>query len=397
MKRRLWPILYALALGSFTTYLALDTFVLPGAYQVEAKAENTELFQETEVSEIEGTVKAPENKKSADSSEDKRTADSSESGRTVDSSESERTADSSESERTVDSFESEIAADSTGQNQADDGRKTRPQGRGSGAGNHRHKKSETGEAETQITTAAPDTGETETWENENARISLTTYKEYDTKIYVADIVLTSAQYLKTAFAEDTYGKNITADTSEIASTHGAILAINGDYYGARESGVVIRNGIVYREPETGEEMLCLYADGSMKVVSAEGETGEALVKSGVWQAFSFGPGLIEEGKIAVTAEDEVGRAMASNPRTAIGMISPLHYVFVVSDGRTEESAGLSLSELAAFLKSLGATEAYNLDGGGSSTLWFNGSVVNQPTTNGTIKERSVSDIVYIGK
>ena len=89
--------------------------------------------------------------------------------------------------------------------------------------------------------------------------------------------------------------------------------------------------------------------------------------------------------------------MASNPRTAIGIIDENHYVFVVSDGRTSESEGLSLYELAEFMESLGVTTAYNLDGGGSSTMYFNGTVVNNPTTSGkTISERSVSDIVYIG-
>ena len=101
--------------------------------------------------------------------------------------------------------------------------------------------------------------------------------------------------------------------------------------------------------------------------------------------------------MAVTEEDEVGKAKASNPRTAIGIVDALHYLFVVSDGRTEQSAGLTLAELATLMVSLGATTAYNLDGGGSSTMVFNGEVINTPTTNGrTIQERSVSDIVYIG-
>ena len=89
--------------------------------------------------------------------------------------------------------------------------------------------------------------------------------------------------------------------------------------------------------------------------------------------------------------------MASNPRTAIGMIEPLHYVFVVCDGRTGESEGLSLYELAQFMRALGVDTAYNLDGGGSSTMVFQGELINNPTTSGSsIKERSVSDIVYIG-
>lgn len=70
---------------------------------------------------------------------------------------------------------------------------------------------------------------------------------------------------------------------------------------------------------------------------------------------------------------------------------------VVADGRTEESQGLSLYQMAEVLKAYGAQTAYNLDGGGSSTLYFNGQVINKPTTNGnTISEREVSDIVYIG-
>ena len=101
-------------------------------------------------------------------------------------------------------------------------------------------------------------------------------------------------------------------------------------------------------------------------------------------------------EIAVSQNDEVGKAMASNPRTAICQLSELHYLFVVSDGRTNESEGLSLYELATFLKGLNVTTAYNLDGGGSSTMYFNGQVINKPTTSGrNIKERSVSDVICI--
>jgi exopolysaccharide biosynthesis protein len=93
----------------------------------------------------------------------------------------------------------------------------------------------------------------------------------------------------------------------------------------------------------------------------------------------------------------VGKAKASNPRTAIGVIDNLHYLFVVSDGRTSASEGLSLYQLANFMQSLNVKTAYNLDGGGSSTMYFNGTVINNPTTSGRhISERSVSDIVYIG-
>ena len=232
----------------------------------------------------------------------------------------------------------------------------------------------------------------------NIQITITEYREYNTYIYVADIVLSSPEYLQTAFAQNAYGHNVTEKTSEIAERAGAILAINGDYYGVQEEGYVLRNGVLYRSTAAyGQVDLVIYNDGSFAIINEADVTAEELLADGAQQILSFGPALIEDGKVVVSEDDEVGKAKTSNPRTAIGIIDDLHYVFVVSDGRTDESAGLSLSQLAEFMNELGVLTAYNLDGGGSSTMYFNGEVINNPTTSGrSIKERSVSDIVYIG-
>ncbi|MGN0307971.1 MAG: phosphodiester glycosidase family protein [Lachnospiraceae bacterium] len=236
------------------------------------------------------------------------------------------------------------------------------------------------------------------YSDENITIAITEYREYDTNIYVAEIWLSSAEYLKTALAGNTYGKNVTAKTSETARSNNAILAINGDYYGARENGYVLRNGVIYRDTAAGnQEALVIDKNGSLSIAAEEETSIDQLLAGGAQQILSFGPPLLDDSGILVTEAEEVGKAKASNPRTAIGSISALHYVFLVSDGRTAQSAGLSLYELAEFMQSLGVTTAYNLDGGGSSTMYFNGEVINNPTTNGkSIKERSVSDIVYIG-
>ena len=236
------------------------------------------------------------------------------------------------------------------------------------------------------------------YSDENIQITLTEYREYDTSIYVADIVLSSSEYLQTAFAQNAYGRNVTEKTSEIAESAGAILAINGDYYGVQEEGYVLRNGVLYRNTAvSGQVDLVIYNDGSFAIINETDVTAEELLADGAQQVLSFGPALIEDDAVVVSEDDEVGKAKTSNPRTAIGVIDDLHYLFVVSDGRTDESAGLSLLQLAEFMKELGVTTAYNLDGGGSSTMYFNGEVINNPTTNGrSIKERSVSDIVYIG-
>ena len=235
-----------------------------------------------------------------------------------------------------------------------------------------------------------------TYSDENITVTLTTYRLLETTVYVADVQLSSADYLKTAFAENSYGRNITAKTSATASSVNAILAVNGDYYGAQRSGYVIRNGVLYRNTSGGGEDLVIYADGSFGIINEDDVTAEELLASGARNVLSFGPALVENGSVAVSENDEVGRAMASNPRTAIGVIGELHYVFVVADGRTSDSDGLSLYELAAFMESLGAETAYNLDGGGSSSMVFLGNIINNPANGRKSNERSVSDIVYIG-
>ena len=237
------------------------------------------------------------------------------------------------------------------------------------------------------------------YKDNNISINIIEYFAYNTKIYVADVRISSPEYLKTAFAKDQYGRNITQKTSTMAENNGAILAVNGDYYGARENGYVIRNSVLYRNiPAPNRDALAIFDDGRMAIIEEKYMTAEILQASGAMQVLSFGPGLVIDGEIVVGEKDEVAVASSrGNPRTAIGEIDELHYLIIVSDGRTQESTGLSLYQLAEFMQSLGVITGYNLDGGGSSTMWFNGKILNYPTTDGKkFEERSVSDIVYIG-
>ena len=233
----------------------------------------------------------------------------------------------------------------------------------------------------------------------NISVTLTEKTVNETQVYVADITLSSSDYLKTALAQNSYGTNVTAKTSVTAAENNAILAVNGDYYGANSSGYVIRNGVVYRDSvreDASNGDLAIYKDGSFKIIYEDQVSADQLVQDGVVNLLAFGPSLVENGEISVDTNTEVGQAMSSNPRTAIGIIDENHYIIVVSDGRTSESKGLSLYQMAEVMKSYGVKTAYNLDGGGSSTLYFNGQVINKPTTGGSkISERAVSDIVYI--
>lgn len=219
--------------------------------------------------------------------------------------------------------------------------------------------------------------------------------------YVADVVLTDATALQSAFAQNSFGENITETTSDTAEDNDAIFAINGDYYGFRDTGIVIRNGVVYRD-EGAREGLAFYLDGSVKVYDETATTADELVADGVWNTLSFGPAIVEDSQVvagidSVEVDTNIGNhsIQGDQPRTAVGVIDDNHLVFVVVDGRsTGYSKGVTLPELADIMTGLGATTAYNLDGGGSSTMYFNGELVNNPL--GKNEERGTSDILYIG-
>ncbi len=333
IRRHLWAICFSLCLIGFTAYLLLDTFAIRRVYTV-----------------------VPQTGNSVSSAEESGSAESDDTDVVAGAADTDSAGDTETDDADIDSaMSAEMDVDGT------------------------------------ETTA-------NSYSDGNISITLTEYRKYDTTIYVADVQITSVSDLKTAFADSSYGRNITEKTSDIAEGVNAILAVNGDFYGAQESGYVIRNGVLYRDTAAEDRQdIVIYEDGSFEVIEESEVTAQELLDKGAWQVLSFGPGLVEDGEIAVSENEEVGKAMASNPRTALGVTEDGHYLFVVSDGRTSESEGLSLYEMAEFMQSLGVVTAYNLDGGGSSTMYFNGEVVNNPTTSGrSIKERSVSDIVYIG-
>lgn len=217
--------------------------------------------------------------------------------------------------------------------------------------------------------------------------------------YIADIRTAAASQIRSALAKDTFGNNITEDPSAIAARVGAGLAINGDYYGFRSTGIVIRNGVAYRDAgaRTG---LALTADGELQLYDETTTTAKTLIDQQIWQTWSFGPGLVDAGQVLsgideLEVDTNVGNhsIQGQQPRTGIAMIEPNHYLFVVVDGRsTGYSCGITMTEFAELFASLGAQVAYNLDGGGSSAMLYHGELVNNPLGKGS--ERATSDIIY---
>lgn len=218
--------------------------------------------------------------------------------------------------------------------------------------------------------------------------------------FVADITVSDATIVKSAFANDQFGTNIIANPSAIAAQAGAVLAINGDYYGFRDTGIEIRNGVIYRD-QGARQGLAFYQDGSMKLYDETATDAKTLLSQGVWQTLSFGPGIVEGGEVVAGIESvEVDTNFGNHsiqgrqPRTGIGWIADNHLLFVAVDGRSAGySRGVTMTEFAEIFAGRGAQVAYNLDGGGSTAMIFNGDLVNNPLGRG--QERGTSDILYV--
>ena len=213
-----------------------------------------------------------------------------------------------------------------------------------------------------------------------------------TTYYLADIYVRDITCFQSALARGTYGSGYRDSISDMAVLSNALLAINGDYYGNTNEGVVIRNGVIYRANRTNCDVCVLYYDGRMEVMPGSAFDMQQAIENGAWQAWTFGPALLDTDGSALTSFASTGRIISANPRTAIGYYEPGHYCMVVVDGRGE-SAGITLPDLSQLFYDLGCTAAYNLDGGNSSIMVWQDAVINDPSGGG----RESSDALLIAE
>lgn len=226
------------------------------------------------------------------------------------------------------------------------------------------------------------------YQTDTVRIAINRVQENNVTYFIADIYVKNIDAFKTAFAKGEYGKSIYAYPLKTANNNDAIFAVTGDYYSARNQGIVVRNGTLYRDVPNNDVCI-LYNDGEMKTYESAKVNLTDAVTRGIWQAWSFGPPLLDEngGKFS-----EFDSTLANrNPRSSIGYYAPGHYCFVVVDGRQKGySIGMTLTELSSLFENLGCQQAYNLDGGATAVMIFQGNVINQPYNGG----RESGDIIY---
>lgn len=226
------------------------------------------------------------------------------------------------------------------------------------------------------------------YQSEDINIMIDKVEADGTVYFVADIYVRNIHNLMTAFADGQFGKGHSDKALNIAVENNAILAVSGDYCSIRNEGIVIRNGVLYRD-RVWEDILIMNNDGSFETFSPEEFDMEALIQNGAYQGWSFGPMLLTDGQ---PMEKFNSRVNPANPRCAVGYYEPGHYCFVLVDGRQSGySKGMTLEELSQLFYDLGCTVAYNMDGGQSAMMTFMGEVVNQPVKGG----RDISDIIFI--
>lgn len=206
--------------------------------------------------------------------------------------------------------------------------------------------------------------------------------------YVADVHVSDVTLLRTGCHSGNFKNTGRGMIDVMAKRENALVAISGDFI----PSLVIRNGELYQKKISERDICLLLKNGEMEIIKGDSTNITEIMKKDPWQAWQFGPGLLESDG---TPRKSLGSYSLNpkNPRSCIGYIEPGHYCFVVADGRQKASRGLTLTELAMLMQSLGCKQAFNLDGGASAHFYWNGKIRNNPSGGG----REISDIIYVAK
>lgn len=212
--------------------------------------------------------------------------------------------------------------------------------------------------------------------------------------WVADIVIGDASQLRTAAAES-FRTGTVLPVDQIADRVNAVVAINGDFFGRHSDGYIIRQGEVLRNKLKGQrDVLMIDEDGDFHVFSLPGKETLSDTVNGkkIINAFYFGPILVENGEVPRRLP-EFTFLKPDNyyARLAICQIDHLHYKLILTTTEGGPWLGLKLRDMAELCRREGARIAYNLDGGNSTTLYFNHKRLNQQNK---VNYRDVSDILY---
>lgn len=193
--------------------------------------------------------------------------------------------------------------------------------------------------------------------------------------------------------------------SQLARENKAIAAINGSYYNMRHGNSVcflkVDNAVI---DSTEEYEFNLRVTGAVRVRKGKlsiipwTRALERTYKKHRGTVLASGPLMLQNGHYADWSECDEKFIETKHPRSAVAITHDKRILLITADGRSRDNAvGMSIPELAHLIKVLGGKTALNLDGGGSTSLYFNGEILNHPTDNRHFDhegERSIPNIIY---
>lgn len=221
------------------------------------------------------------------------------------------------------------------------------------------------------------------------------------------------EMLRTIWNDDQRRTKVRVDAAETAKKHNVVFATNTDYFtyrvsvdNGRPTGVVVRNGeILYDDRYTKEkadkagmpnlDMVAFMKDGRLNVYRSYEMTAQEMLDKGAYDVYSFGPYLMKDGKLSQQAYNA---NESKNPRCALGMVEPGHYVYIMAEGRLDRSHGIAMKELAKLMRAKGCETAINLDGGQTAVLIFMGKQLNKIGSydGGKTNSRPTCEIMGVG-
>lgn len=247
-----------------------------------------------------------------------------------------------------------------------------------------------------------------TYEDPSISVKIETGRFMETNYMVARVKIAGPTQLRSTMSGSYYSPSTIVGTS-MAKSVNAALAINGDYFSARNGvGYVARMGKEYRNRCNGKfDVLAIDNLGDLHIIQTplkEDMTAfkaqlEAEGKS-IVNGYTFGPGLVINGErqlnLTADMDDSLINAFAalrSAQRMCLAQVGPLEYLCICSEGPEDPgSTGLTLDQFSELVASFeGIQNAYNLDGGSSTTMVFNRDKVNSPNNP---KRRPLNDIIY---
>jgi exopolysaccharide biosynthesis protein len=230
-----------------------------------------------------------------------------------------------------------------------------------------------------------------------------TIADHTFNYFMADVYLQNMEDLRSAPAKSWEKKWDSGQDwlKNIAKANDAIFAVSGDFTLTRKQGLVTRNGEVLRaEHDPKYDVGVIYLDGHMETFTAQDTpVAELTSDPNVWQILGFGPELLDKDGQPKTSFNDPKSVSPANIRNAVGYFEPGHYCFVYvppylgpKDKKPKDDSCIELEGLSKLMYSLGCVRAYNLDGGATAGMYFNGKQV----IGGSLGQgRKNHDIYYI--